>query len=342
MAPMSDRPRTASVDTARERSLSFAPPRTLPSLRPPLERAPLPVGQVDRRLADPSGSGHLSDEGSGYPIQIAEGPAPGAPRRDARATASARLAASEDPRPSRPRSGRRRLRQDHPARRLLAPDPAADAVVSTRPRTTATGSPFLHHLVAAGREHDPGFAPRTAALLAEAGAGRSRPRAVLDAFVRELPSIAVGGAVLILDDFHLVDDAADVRYIARELVARAPERLTIAFASRRAPAIPLSKLRAVGEVAELGTDDLRFDAAETARLFNETYGRRWTRTSSPIWPHGRKAGSLRCSWSRLRCAIDRPRRSAASFGPSPAPTTISTTTSPRRSSATCRKSCSAS
>ena len=30
---------------------------------------------------------------------------------------------------------------------------------------------------------------------------------------------------------------------------------------------------ASGEVAELGTDDLRFDAAETARLFSETYGR---------------------------------------------------------------------
>ena len=32
-------------------------------------------------------------------------------------------------------------------------------------------------------------------------------------------------------------------------------------------------MRASGEVAELGTDDLRFDATETARLFSETYGR---------------------------------------------------------------------
>jgi LuxR family maltose regulon positive regulatory protein len=62
--------------------------------------------------------------------------------------------------------------------------------------------------------------------------------------------------------------------VARELVARAPERLTVVFASRRAPTVPLSRLRSVGEVAELGTDDLRFDATETARLFTETYGRR--------------------------------------------------------------------
>ena len=36
------------------------------------------------------------------------------------------------------------------------------------------------------------------------------------------PTIAEHGAVLILDDFHLVDESPDVRLIARELVARAP------------------------------------------------------------------------------------------------------------------------
>ena len=72
---------------------------------------------------------------------------------------------------------------------------------------------------------------------------------------------------------HLVDESPDVRLITRELVARAPERLSVVFASRHAPTIPLARLRAAGEVAEIGTDDLRFDAAETARLFAETYGR---------------------------------------------------------------------
>ena len=92
-------------------------------------------------------------------------------------------------------------------------------------------------------------------------------------FLSELPSIAERGAILILDDYHLVDESPDVRQITRELVARAPERLSIVFASRHAPTIPLARLRAAGEVAEIGTDDLRFDATETARLFTETYGR---------------------------------------------------------------------
>ena len=132
---------------------------------------------------------------------------------------------------------------------------------------------FLRHLVAAGREHDPEFAPRTAAMLSDVDVAGPTRDTVIDSFVRELPTIAEGGAVLVLDDFHLVDEAPDVKLIARALVAHGPERLTIVFSSRRAPGIPLAKLRAGGEVAELRTDDLRFDTDETARLFAETYGR---------------------------------------------------------------------
>ncbi len=133
---------------------------------------------------------------------------------------------------------------------------------------------FIHHLVAAAREHDQRCFAATANLLNEIGTSGAARETVLDSFIRELPEIADGGAALILDDFHLVDDALDVRYIVRELLTRAPERLTIVLASRRAPTVPLARLRAMGEVGELGTDDLRFDRAETAQLFTETYGRR--------------------------------------------------------------------
>jgi LuxR family maltose regulon positive regulatory protein len=132
---------------------------------------------------------------------------------------------------------------------------------------------FLSHLVAAGREHDPGFAPTTAAMMSEMATGGPTREAATDVFLRELPAIAEHGAVLILDDFHLVDESPEVRQFARELVARAPERLSIVFASRRAPSIPLARMRATGEVAEIGTDDLRFDTEETARFFSETHGR---------------------------------------------------------------------
>jgi len=132
---------------------------------------------------------------------------------------------------------------------------------------------FVRYLVAAGRQHEPGFAPRTAAMLGDGSLPGPNRDSVVEMFLRELPSIAEHGAVLIFDDFHLVDDDPDIRHVVRALVAGAPERLTLVVASRRMPNIPMGRLRALGEVAELRTGDLRFDENETARLFSETYGR---------------------------------------------------------------------
>lgn len=132
---------------------------------------------------------------------------------------------------------------------------------------------FLSHLVAAGRVQDPEFAPRTNALLQDTGPGGATRDDALEAFMRELPAIATDGAVLILDDFHVSDDVADIGHIAREIVSRAPERLTIVISSRRMPTLPVARLRALGEVAELRTEDLRFSADETETLFTQTYGR---------------------------------------------------------------------
>ncbi len=274
MAPM---PKAASseprVDTPVGRSLSFPRPGARAPARPSVERAPMAVGPGRPSLVQPSGSAPLRDEANGYPIQIAKVQRP----------------ALRDETLERPRLLDWLRTKVHGRVVLILADAGygkttllADFSRRTRMRTLwyrldhddRDWATLVHHLVAAGREHDPTFAPATADLLAEIGVGGPTREAVVDAFIRELPTIVVGGAVLVLDDFHLVDDAPDVRHVARELIARAPERLSIVFASRRAPTVPLSKLRGVGEVAELGTDDLRFDAAETAQLFTETYGRR--------------------------------------------------------------------
>jgi ATP/maltotriose-dependent transcriptional regulator MalT/DNA-binding SARP family transcriptional activator len=273
MASMPDRPRLRSVDTSREPSVPFARTGTVPSLRPGGETVPIPVGPGRPAVSMPSRSAHLSDKTSGYPIQLAKVQRP----------------ALRDETLARPRL-LDWLRAKTRGRVVLILADAgygkttllADFSRRTRTRTLwyrldhddRDWVAILHHLVAAGREHDPSFAPETVRALADIGTGGITRDGVLETFISELPSIADGGAVLIFDDFHLVDDAQDARHIVRELVARAPERLSIVFASRRQPTVPLSKLRAVGEVTELGTDDLRFDAAETAQLFTETYGRR--------------------------------------------------------------------
>jgi ATP/maltotriose-dependent transcriptional regulator MalT/DNA-binding SARP family transcriptional activator len=260
------------VDTRHERSVWFARPALPGVVTPSGRRALVPVGPGVRALASPTTSGAHRDDVSGYPVQYAK----------------------VQPPPLREETLARHRLLDWLAQKihqrivLVLADAGygkttllADFANRTRLRTLwyrldeddRDWISLLAHLVAAGREADPTFAPKTAALLADTSlSGPTRDDAV-DVFVRELQTIAPQGAVLIFDDFHLVDDAIDAQVIAREIVANAPERLTIVFASRRAPGIPMARLRATGEVAELTTDDLRFDATETERLFRETYHR---------------------------------------------------------------------
>ena len=130
---------------------------------------------------------------------------------------------------------------------------------------------FVNHVVAAGREIDPGFAPNTISLLGELGAGMGDRTSIVRTLLTEIRRWVTGGTALLLDDYHVVDDVPEVREIVRELLVRGPERLAVVVSTRRAPTLPLARLRALGEVAELSTADLRFDRGEMERLFRDTY-----------------------------------------------------------------------
>jgi len=266
--------REPAVDTDRRPSVSFARPEDSPRHSNAVAaRTVVPVGPGRLgRLVPELARGALHDEVNGFPVQSAK--VQGPPLRDD-ILARDRLLDWLN------------VKIHHRMVLVLAEAGygkttlLADFARRTRLRTLwyrldeddRDWVTVLHHLVAAGREHDPSFAPRTSGMLSDTGVAGPARDAVVDTFVRELPAIADQGVVLILDDFHLVDDSADMKHIVRELLVRGPERMTIVFASRRAPSIPIAKLRATGEVAELRTDDLRFDPQETARLFSETYGR---------------------------------------------------------------------
>jgi ATP/maltotriose-dependent transcriptional regulator MalT/DNA-binding SARP family transcriptional activator len=131
---------------------------------------------------------------------------------------------------------------------------------------------FVSYLVAAGREHDPDFAPRTHALLQDTGPGGASRDEVVAAFLRELPDIAPTPTVLILDDFHVAEGAGDISIVVRALINSAPERMTVVISSRRPPEVAVGRLRAQGELAELRTRDLQFSEREIAELFHSDHG----------------------------------------------------------------------
>lgn len=71
--------------------------------------------------------------------------------------------------------------------------------------------------------------------------------------------------VLALDDYQVIDAAA-VHESLTFLVEHRPPQLHLVVLSRADPALPLARLRATGQLAEVRADDLRFSVDETQTL----------------------------------------------------------------------------
>jgi LuxR family maltose regulon positive regulatory protein len=77
--------------------------------------------------------------------------------------------------------------------------------------------------------------------------------------------------VVILDDYHLLT-SPDVHESVEFLLSYLPTTVQLVVASRADPPLPLARLRARGELAEVRADDLRFSVAESTAIL-EAAGR---------------------------------------------------------------------
>ncbi len=138
----------------------------------------------------------------------------------------------------------------------------------------ATWVSFVRYLVAAVRELDREFGATTSLLLDELAAGANNRPVVEETLAQELGDLAASARlVVVLDDFHHAEPVAEVRNFVGRLLNGANTGLTFVIASRRRSAMSLSRLRAMGEVADLRRNDLRFRQEETQELFRESYRR---------------------------------------------------------------------
>ena len=126
---------------------------------------------------------------------------------------------------------------------------------------------FWMYVVAALQKISPGVGDRAFELLAM---GADPVQVVLPALLNDLDTIA-SPMVLILDDYHLVVSRAVHEQIAF-FISRIPANLHLVLATRSDPMLPLARLRAGGELAEMRTDDLRFGAGESEHLLNDVLG----------------------------------------------------------------------
>lgn len=95
---------------------------------------------------------------------------------------------------------------------------------------------------------------------------------IVEAFVNDLAEKIHSPALVVLDDVHTLNEAADVLRILDRLVDRAPADLHFLISSRTPVRLPgLVAWRAKGEVLFVGQEDLAFTVEEIASLFRERY-----------------------------------------------------------------------
>ena len=77
--------------------------------------------------------------------------------------------------------------------------------------------------------------------------------------------------VLVLDDYNTVANSVVHEQVAF-VIERMPATLQLVIATRSDPHLPLARLRASGELLEIRTDDLRFQAEEAEHLLTDVLG----------------------------------------------------------------------
>jgi LuxR family transcriptional regulator, maltose regulon positive regulatory protein len=129
---------------------------------------------------------------------------------------------------------------------------------------------FWRYVVAALNQAQPGIAERLRPLL-----GPPAPRSfegLVTALINELAAQAGQDEVLlVLDDYHLVD-AGPVHESVAFLLENLPPGLLLVVSGRADPPLPLARLRARGQLAELRAAELRFTTDEAATLLGAVAG----------------------------------------------------------------------
>ena len=126
---------------------------------------------------------------------------------------------------------------------------------------------FWRYVVAALRTAAPGVARDAAALL-------ESPAPQVDQAVRSILNDLAGldeHVVLVLDDFHVVE-RPEIHDTVAYLIDRLPPRAHLVITTRADPPLPLSRLRARGELVEVRAADLRFTPDEAAAYLNGAMG----------------------------------------------------------------------
>lgn len=127
---------------------------------------------------------------------------------------------------------------------------------------------FVETAVAAIRHTAPQFGARTLASLHRPSDVESQASVLARLLVLEFQQQVDALTVVVLDDYHEVDESAPVTQFMNELLRVLPDTLRIVIAGRSLPSLTISRLLVEGRIFGLGETDLRFSSAELLTLLH--------------------------------------------------------------------------
>ena len=131
---------------------------------------------------------------------------------------------------------------------------------------------FLSALIAALQRIDPHLGTSALACFQPSpSSSLPSPEMVVGLLLSDLQQQALGDFVLVLDDYHVVTNEALHQALAY-LVEYAPTYLHLVIATRTDPMLPLSRLRARGQLSEVRADQLQFLPEETSSFLHAVMG----------------------------------------------------------------------
>jgi ATP/maltotriose-dependent transcriptional regulator MalT/two-component SAPR family response regulator len=130
---------------------------------------------------------------------------------------------------------------------------------------------FLEYIVASLRRQFPDFGSRTLSVLVDPGS-MNNVAAVVNTLVTEIYEEIPSYFLLVLDDYHTVEESEKINQIIDLILRLSPENAHLILSSRTLPSqLTLTRLTARQEIAGLGQNDLRFSADEIRAFVKQNY-----------------------------------------------------------------------
>lgn len=129
-------------------------------------------------------------------------------------------------------------------------------------------SVFLEYIIEGVRRRYEGFGAAALALLRQTKDVEAESQRILASLLNDLGSVCRNGLVIVIDDYHLITEAA-IHNLLERLIVYLPRGIHLVLSGRSVPILRLTRLKIEGSLLEIGHRELQFTKDEIAEFFGK-------------------------------------------------------------------------